>query len=321
MPNPAPTVQFCAKALFRLLGITTLDPDDGENPIEESDMDDVLGVMNQALQLIYDDGPASIKNQPSGCYLHAPASVTLTCTQGSAVISAVTTWVATFAGCTIRIGGDAQDNEILSATRLARPYSGASGSVTATVYGDCVTLDGTVAKVIGPMMLGNFQPIHEASTRAEFITRSNYPAAGWVNGFAPTLPFFYFGSKEIEAYPRCYFVDTYNDPTLDYIPTRIRFSPMPSAAQSVGYSIDVNPTRIVATDIRGVGQADPGIRIAMPNSWTELVFLPIAKQLLCALPTFKNADAKPEIARQYGEAMRRLKGSAPTVVSAKGRYI
>ena len=198
----AQTCQPVGLRLLRDFGVISLDtasPANQVNPIEAGDLDDVAGVMTAGLQDIFDLGPSEIREKPGGAYLQAPTSVTLTVTQGSTTISSLTTYASWMLGCSIRIAGDDQDNELQSSTKIAVPYTGTSGSVTATVYGDCIQLDDTVGRVIAPVTLPNQAPLIPAGTRAEFMRLAGYPLVTNAAGGPFEYPFFWFVRKVSSA--------------------------------------------------------------------------------------------------------------------------
>lgn len=303
-----PTALDCAMRLLRDFGVTSLDPATPANqayPIEDGDLDDIAGTMTEALQLIWDMGPSEMKEQPGSCYLHAPTQVTLTATQGSTVISGISGFQSWMLGCTIRINGDDQDNQLENQTTIGVAYAGTSGSgIGATVYGDCVQLDETVQNVIAPLCLPNQLPLIPADTYGDFIRIGGWPLVTGPDGSTVGYPFFWFVRKII-ARPITWFVQGYYDPTLDYLPRRIRFNPMPDQAYSASYVKGLVPIRISVSDI----DPDPGTKIPIPNQWHERVFLPICRQILSGKPKFKNSGCMPEINRAYRMAIQALEDS------------
>lgn len=311
----APTVQEVAMPGLEMLGITSLDEDEGAPQARPIDLRNVAHVMTQTWGEIFRHGPLEQRERPGSGYLHAPASLTLSATIGSTAISAVTTWAAWMAGCTARIAGDDRDNELLSATLLARPFTGPTGATTATVFGDSLTLDSTISKVISPMLCGGGSPVVEATDRATFL-RCGYSVVPPYTG----ISFFNAGPKLSGSFPSVFFLDSFYDPTLDCVARRIRFSPMPMTALSVEFTASINPPRVMVSDIKGVGSADPGTKMPMIDGAVETIFLPIFMQFLTRLPTFRNADAKPEIFRQYTEAIKDLKSRQASVSSVMPQY-
>lgn len=404
-----PTIQAVALAVLRDQGIVSLVPSTSQaNLVRPTDIDAVALCLTMAFQEGAQGSASEQLNQPGSGYLQPPTNITLTATQGSTTISAFTTWAPWMEGCTVRLNGDSQDNELLSQTQLARPFVGTIASVTGTVWCDCFTLDDTVERIVGPLSLSNNLMVPESPTRMEFIASGMYPSWNYWNSCNPVIPFAYvpwwsLGPKPSAFNPITYFLDTYYDPAVSYVKRRIRLSPMPTVPQAVGWVSKRTPIRVTSADIvsglntltasgatsdtnanqsyayvcdlngyrlfmgathtayaiffhpslgiyilastlaanttpaaywssalgvsplgtfntagtatgtvtvttsdAGGGAADPGTIITMPNGWVESIFLPIARQLASALPTFKNDGIRAEIGRQYAGAKARL---------------
>jgi hypothetical protein len=247
----SPTVQQIALRMLRYIGVTQFTPQAPGSELESlnpGDLEDVANAITGALQEIAALGPAEAREAPGYAVLHAPANITFTAANGSNVISGVSGWQSWMQGCTVRVSGDDQDNEILSQTRLARAYLGGTGSVGATVYGDTITLDDTVAKVIAPLWLPNQLPLHPAQNRREFMRLGGYPLITDTNGLAAGLPFYLYYRKPVSR-PWTWFIDAAYDASLGYTQRRIRFSPMPAQAYSVAYTAAMNPPRVTKADI------------------------------------------------------------------------
>lgn len=249
----APTALVIAKRLLRDFGVTSLDAASPANqvvPIEEGDLDDIALNMTAAFQEIADDSPAEAMQQPGSAFLHAPANLTLTATEGSTTVSAVTTYASWMEGCTIRIDGDDQDNELINSTTLARAYVGTTGSAkAATIYGDAVTLDETVQHVMEPLFLSNQWPVPMANSLEEFMREGGWPMLADLSAGAMTSPFYLFSRRPTGNRPWIWIQDAYYDPTLNYLKRRLRFSPMPDQKLSAGFTIMRNPIRITTDSI------------------------------------------------------------------------
>lgn len=315
---PAATAHVVGRRLLRegfgVRSLNSASPTDQANAIEDGDLDDIAGVMTQTFQEIDDLSPSEPRHRPGSAYLNAPTAVTLTATLGSTTISALTTSATWMHGCTIRISGDDQDNELLTPTLLVRPYLGSTGSAkAATVYADCVQLDETIGEIISPMLLNGQLPIQAANTFADYLRLGNYPMLTDANGVGINtgLPYFYFAVRKPDSNrPLIYFVDSLYTPTLDYVLRKIRLSPMPNTAVAISYQSGLNPIRIQATDIdNGDHVTDPGVKLPMIDGKVESIFMPIAMQILSRHPKFKNEAGKAEILRSYRMAVGRLQGS------------
>lgn len=325
MSGSALTCNGVARLQLLDLGVTSFDP---ANPtvqstqITSSDLYYCAYAQTAAYQEIYSDETGEPKNQPGSTLLNAPTTVTLNVTQNSKTISSLTTFASWMIGCTIRITGDSQDNEIISSTLLARPFTGSTGSgISAQVFGDCIALDDTIGRIISPMFLPSGNEVCEVTDRRQFVVNGGYPVANW--GIYPGVwwyrPFWSFAQKPV-GNPLVFFIDGQADPTLDYVPRRLRVSPMPMTAQVLSYSVQINPPRVATADIDNVGHTDPGVKIAVPNGWVESMFVPIARYWNMSNPRFHNDQIKGVILDQYEKAKRRLKDSDGSAATVKTTY-
>lgn len=254
----APTVQAVALVLLRDRGIYSLNPSAAQaNVIRPADLDDVALAISSAFQEGSETGGSEQLRRPNGGFIQPATTVTMNVTQGSATVASFTGFASWMLGCTIRINGDPQDNEVLSQTLLARPYTGPTANgIGGTVFCDCFTLDSDVEKVVGPLQLTDNRICTECTSRLEFVQRSSYPAVPRPLGTQGTIypgfsfaPFWSLGPKPSDAYPSAYFLDTYRDTTKDYLVRRLRLTPIPTATQSVGWEEKVCPIRVTSADI------------------------------------------------------------------------
>lgn len=252
MSTQAPiTIQQLSLRLLHYIGISQFTPQTVGNELESYTPSvgyDVVNALNAAIQEITDVGPAEAKEAPGYGLLNQPTGITLNCTYGSTTVSAVTTWAAWMQGCTLQISGDTQQNELLSQTRLARPFLGTTGGATATIYGDCITLDDTIGKIIAPLWLPNNLPVYPATNRQQFMQLGMYPLVTSATGGILGWPFYLYYQKPIGP-PRTWFIDGAYDASLGYTQRRIRFCPMPNQTYSVAYTAGINPPRMTLADV------------------------------------------------------------------------
>lgn len=254
------TMQEVARRLARYVGVTSFLPQPYGSELEDVTyglLGDIAFSISCALQEIASEGPLEAREMPGGGLLNAPTSITLSATNGSLTISAISPWSAWMQGCTVRIFGDGQDNELLSQTSLARPFMGSTGTlIQSTVYGDCITLDNKTGKIANPCWIANRWPLIGATNREDFMRIGQFPmvtfsagggcgtwgvgAAGW--------PYAFFYQKTV-GLPRAWFVDAAYDATLGYTQRRIRVAPMPDQAYPLAYTAGINPPRITVDDI------------------------------------------------------------------------
>lgn len=317
MPTTPPTAFVCGKRLLRDLGVTSLDPasPSGQQfPIQPGDLDDIAGIMTATIQELSDIGPTEARNRDTGAWLNAPTQVSLTCTQGSKVISGLTPFpnnadgTPWMLGCTIRIVGDGFDNEINDQTHLSRPFLGGTGATTATVYGDCVQLDETIGQILPLVQIPPQWPLIAANTREQFMQIAGYPLVTDSNGAPYGWPGWWFTQKAIGR-PVAWFVDSYYDSTKTFLPRRLRVGPMPDQFYSLAYRVGLNPIRIDTTDLDNSGHTDPGTVIPIPSTWVELIFIPMCRKRVSGLAQFRNSASLKEIDRAYAQAVKGMQSA------------
>jgi hypothetical protein len=99
----------------------------------------VIDCANASLQRMHDLAPDHSKVTAISLYLGAPKQISIDVTNGSNAFSG---YVATDADlyCTIKIDNDDIENQVIGYSELLHPYSGATGTVNATIYYDAVAL-------------------------------------------------------------------------------------------------------------------------------------------------------------------------------------
>ena len=321
----AVTVQYIALRMLKYIGIRQLAPEATNSQLESvqpGDLDDVITAINGAMQEVFSAAPDEMREQRLGDVVRGPFQTTLNATQYSRTISAVAGYQSYHQGCTIRLAGDQQDNELVNATTLARAFMGPSGTgISATIFGDCITLDPSVDSMNDPVELPNQAPLYKANDRLDFLRWQGVPLVADAGGFSNSIPFFFFYQKTI-ARPRCWFGESWFDPTTGPV-KRIRLGPLPDTFYPVAYRVALNPPTYVSTDIdNGDHTTDPNKIIPVTNKWVESLLLPAALQRFTAHPAFKNESAKKEIERQYAMALKILSDSTVSPNSpASIRYI
>lgn len=308
------SAQWVALRMLRYLGVTSFDPkpDTGGNPddnrtyLAEGDLDDIAGILTAALQDIFEDGPASLSNVSTGGALFAPATVTLNVTQGVAATQIVAGWQDWMNGCSVLVAGDGFVNEWQNRTGLLRrPYLGLTAQgVQATVYCNAIELPRGVKNVLEPVSIAGGHDLHPCGDRAEFDRH------GGCHLHSPAVHM---------GWPHAYFVETRYDETLPYLPVFLRVAPAPQAALPLTFRARLNPPVIAVEDL-GTSDFDPAVMPPIPGEWVESIYLPYCLQRFTGSALFKNAEARPEIARQYQEARKKLAGFKPQI-SRKGGLV
>ena len=303
--------------MLKYIGVRQLAPEAAGSQLESvqpGDLDGVATAITGAMQEVFDAAPDEMREQRIGSVLYAPAGGTVSATQFSTAISNFTGYQSYMPGCTVRLAGDAQDNELVSQTALERPYMGTTGNVGITIYHDCLTLDPGVDHVSTPVELPNQAPLYAANDRLDFMRWVGVPLITDEAGNAMDFPFYHYYQRTVSR-PRAWFAEGWYDPAQTQYVKRIRFGPMPDTNYPVAYRVALCPPRYSSEDIVAPGDdtcADPGTVIPVSNAWVETILLPVALQRFTAHPAFKNESAKAEIARQYKQALAILTGASIT---------
>jgi len=285
------------------LGVTSLDPADASNTpplshrgLQEGDVEELVACINAALQELWDGAPTAVRFSRVGIALRAPVPVSLTLSHESNAISAFPQYASWMDGCTVRIEGEAHDNELVDGTTLLRPHLGPPGTVAATVYGDCASPGPEVIAVLDP--LATCGSSHNPALLRRATTRVEFEAARERARNA-------LGSPEV-----C-FVETRFFPSQSRLGIRLRVHPMPEESMLLTYGARLNAPSVTATDLGT--DTDPGITFPIPGGWEESVLLPLAVQRLSLHPDFapQNATAKAELSRQTEAARRIMRGAIP----------
>jgi len=415
------TVQQVARTLLSYIGVTQFTPQPVGSQLEScqpGDLDNAALAITQALHEVHEVSPIANREVSTGALLYGPAAVRLDVTEGSTAIDNLSSYAARMNGSTIRISGDDQDNELAGETQLARPYNGPTATgVSATIYGDSVTLPSSYSRAIGPLWLPNQFPMPIADSREEFIRLSGWPMVVSPGGRGDLSPLFSFIRKSVGR-PRVALAMGAYDGTLDYVPRRLRVAPLPdqnytlafraaanpprftrddivspltaltvtgatggnsNANQGYSYYCDINGYRAfvgnthpeymisfaawisnyvltsspadvfslpgsywqggsatsplggyshqggtgtidVATTDSGGGAGDPGTIIPIVDAAVELILIPMALWRFASTPSFRNAEAKPGIEKQYRIALDKLKNSRPLTATRQVTY-
>lgn len=309
------TIQTLALQLLRDLGVRTLQvtgsvDNSDTRGVSTGDLLAVVQAINSAYAELFMRSPAAMFERRTGTVLREPTAVTVSCTQFSTTISITAGSAAWMPGCTIVFaGGDTADNEILeSNTLLLRPFMGATGSYSATVYGDAIQLPATDMVVLDPVEVRGLRLLTPASSWEELQR-----FAGAVGTFRGVSAYGYgvTGMNKLSGDPLAYWVDTrYEQTGTATRTTYLRVGPMPSSAWPLDYRLLATPPVVTSADI-GVDpySSDPGV---LPIVWfPELTLYAVARQHLSGDPLFTNIAGRAEIFRQYELAIQSLSNARP----------
>jgi hypothetical protein len=236
---------------------------------------ELLDAINSGIQRLYALTPDNEKITAVSIALAAPATVTLTVTNGSAEFG---NYAATLDDlyCTIRIDGDAIDNQIVSDTALLHPYSGPTGTVQATIYHDAAVLPEPVTSLVGDPRIAE---------TGQFLTQdASREALSLLSGSRPV------------GQPRRWWVEANARNQNPAAPAVFRVDALPSAAIRLESQASHAPARFVFTDLL------PGSTLVVPfrDEVIEAYLLPMIRGELAETSLWRD-DAKAARAIAKGD--------------------
>jgi hypothetical protein len=315
--------QDFALRLLPYIGVNSFDltanPDSVlKRPQLAGDLEFLAGCMTGGISQIFADGTSAWSEQRYGDVLHAPTSVAgIGVTQYSKAItfSGYQNWMQL---CTFRLGGDDQDNELVSGTQLLYPYMGSTGTVSGVVYGDTLKLPQGTDCVLDPVELPKTVPLIPSTSRQEFRAW-NIPHDYGNPPQRPGSTYYIQQSKSI-GQPAVYFCEPHNDPALglSYIPLYLHVNPMPNQAYRLYMRLKIEAPTFQASDF---GDASSAPDIPIPANWHELVVYPYVAMRFTGHNGFTNKQAKEEILRQFQAAKEKVISWKPTASATIGQFI
>jgi hypothetical protein len=261
----------------------------------------IMADINATLQKLWSMVPQWWTTYTDGEVLRAPVQIGgITATNGSRTISASPAIEAWMHGCTIRIDGDPYDNELATASTLARPYAGATGSgKTAMVYGDCVTLGATVSGVIPPVILMGERELVGVGNKRD-LRQFSSGSTQYEGNISQVVS----DRKDIGT-PSAFHVE--NNRTMAGQTHRLRVSPLPDKAYVLQFESRQITPRIAALDTTA---------IPVPDQYIESIFLPMLRKQFSTWPKYKITGLRELIDEQYQDAFQMLTKLKPQPVRA-----
>lgn len=257
----------------------------------------VVQALNSALQECWTDNLPWVRPDERGVILYAPAVVSVACVNGSTAAT-ITGWAEWMAGCSIVIEGADNDNQIrnnVAAAILKFPYSGTTGTHSATVYCDCVTLGTDVLKVIAPIKVDRLEIWPCPDPKSVNVSGQHdfgFTGNGDALRVAPSI-----GTTII------YGIETWSPSSILPPVTRLRLQAAPKVTGLLEYKIEITPPAVIVLDSTA--------QIPIPFKFVELCLMPIARKRLTASPFFRDDGNAAEIESGYQTALAELKKLNP----------
>jgi hypothetical protein len=293
-----------------LLGLVGL-----EDPVYASDQmkERILSDINATLQVIWTMVPPWWSVRQNGRLVNAPFQVAtgISIVKGAKVATTnsfprLPEWSE---GCTIRLGDDAEDNEVVRrdvpgnlSFELMRPYAGSSlASVgTATVYNDAFDLDAQVAGVQPPVVLlgeRELLPLRGERDLRVYAADTGHRRTSY-HDIAGGLTV--VGNRRDVDVPIGYYVESvYVQPPANEVRLRLRLTPLPANEGTLQFEERLTPPRVVSL-------ANSAEIVPLPQGMFESVFLPMVRMQFSTQKHFESSQLRPVLKAQADQAFQLL---------------
>lgn len=240
--------------------------------------------------------------QTFGFVALAPETQNVVVAQGSTALNISTAYTnnnAALEGASVNVGG--QWNELrrdgASGFALVNPYLGSSGTAAMTVYGDCLVLPSTFARVIGFVRRDENILLSALPNRQALLDYGN----AWGNDYGRRTMF----PRTVPPRPglvEAWWVEPYQTPTA--LTLRLHLTPLPDRAVPITFDAEVRPVAVTVADL-GTDTTESTRTFSLPAGMDEDILLPLVLERWCRSPWFKNTEAKADL-KEAAAAARTL---------------
>lgn len=246
---------------------------------------ELLDAINGGLQALHELAPHHSKITTGALAFAVPTTISIAVTDGSNAFTGYTVLEEDLY-CTVRIDGDAVDNQIAGTGNLLHPYSGTSGTVSATIYHDACLIPEPYVELVGnPRII---------ETRREVLP---YPG---------NTPFTYWTERQIKE-PSYYVVEANARNNNPHAPAVFRTDSLPDRGYRMQVPVKLAPLRVSMLDLVG---SDTDIPLRAEH--VETYLLPVCAGLMAKSELWAN----PETIDKAGEAAEDAKARYATNVPA-----
>ena len=247
---------------------------------------ELVDAINGGIQTMHMVGPYESKTTTGSIALAAPVTVSIGVTNGSAEVTGHT-FTAGQIYNTIRVEGDGIDNQVADANELLHPYSGTTGTVSATIYADGVAIGEPYDELVGdPLILET----------SRLLTHHKINSVSWHH-------------KQV-AEPRYYWLEANarnQNPPANSV---IRFDHLPDRAYRIQAQFTLAPVRITFADLLASGATLP-----IRAEHVEQYLLPIARGILTSSRLWRDPSTKQQARADAALAERKYETLVPRTLA------
>ena len=221
---------------------------------------EILDSVNSSITEFVALAPSIYRLKTDGIHMNlkAPQVIQVGVTQGSTAITGLSD---SLIGNTVMVSGDPYWNKLVSSNTLEMPYAGTTGTISATVYNDCVPLPSNFARFAGDPMITE--------------TGKHYRGLQRVNEHENR----FWGEPSV-GFPNRFVVETGGQAAGGSPFFSIRVLPLPFMPVILKCSMEVRPAQFILSDLVGGGAVLPFadehiVSILMPMCFSRLVTGPL----------------------------------------------
>jgi hypothetical protein len=261
---------------------------------------ELVDAINFAGQKLHSLAPPHSKQVIASFSSPAPQTVSLGVTQGSTEITGYNFPESDFYR-TIRIDGDAVDNQINGTNSLLHPYIGATGTVSAIIYGDAILVPSTIEEIVSDL--------HIIDTRTR-VTQDFSKTIGSLDYGRNQAPQKRIGRPD-RWWPEAK-AENQNPP----VPSIIRLNTLPDVAYRIQADATKAPLRVTFLDL-----LDNESEVALRDEHIEAYLIPIARGHLTKSSMWANQEEKAEARSEQKAAMTEYSILSPKTLSTPANRV
>lgn len=262
---------------------------------------ELLDAVNGSLQELHDLAPPHSKIRDHAFFVHAPLELTLTVTQGSTTVSGDPI-PESRSHCTIRLEGDAVDNQVRGTDTLFHPYAGPSGVVRAMVYYDAIAVPESIDEVVEDHLF-------ILETRERVAKDSSRRGETWITGRIP-------GRSKRVARPHNWWMESDARNSNPAAPALIRLDTLPDASYRMQARVSLAPGRITFVDM-----ITDTASVPMRPQHVESYLLPLARARLTTSSMWRDADIKRSVEDKASVAKAAYATLIPQTISTQANRV
>lgn len=248
------------------------------------DKHEIALVLSSALGEYYTLAPASYRQTAVSRTLPAPETFSLTVHEEDNTVAG-SPFTPEQRGCTILIDGDPRPNEIVGFAELLNDYAGLSGTVSATVYYDCLAmLDFSIERVTTDVEILDEQGRAIQLTLLDGNARSprmedayRYSEQGQEGVSTRLLDVRSIDRRRTHPHPGYYWLEKIGgsrQTNPDGV-FQLRLWPMPTQRLTVNFEAEIFPLPVTIAEL-----ADSPRDLPVPDSVAQRTLVPLARALM-----------------------------------------